>query len=120
MASADQSTYSKDQVAQTLASAHFQSDPGITRIFRLLARDDAVEGCADEPIKLLEINEHTIPNGIQPVRFGPDASDGILYPSVVIELTKGEFEQLEDGQLQLPNDWRRGEEYAALAGGQGN
>lgn len=103
---------SKDELAQQLASLHYEDHPGISRIFRVLTADTSSEEKPDEPIKLLEVNEDTIAAGIQPLRFGPDPSGGVPYPLIVIELTPEEFEQLNRGGLELPKPWRLGSEYA--------
>jgi len=63
----------KDAAACKLAAAHYEVEVGITQIFRLTGTAEA-EGLPDEPIKLLEVNENTIPAGIMPpgLRPGPD------------------------------------------------
>ena len=73
---------SKDEVAATLARVHYESDPSMQRIYRLKGDDD-LEARPDEPIKLLEVNEDTIPSGIQPLYFGPTAESG---PSILVHV----------------------------------
>lgn len=107
----------KDKAARELATAHFEVDPAIQRIFRLLPaaaereRDDA------EPIKLLEVNADTVAAGIQPVYFGPDVSHGLLFASVIVEVRPEEYEALRKGTLTLPHGWRIAEEYRRPSGG---
>lgn len=80
------------------------------QIIRLKASAEA-EARPDEPIKLLEVNEDTVPSGIQPLHFGASAASGITYPSVIVEVTPDEFKQIEAGMLILPDGWVRGHAY---------
>lgn len=108
----------KDDVAARLAREHYKIEPGITRILRL-SRADGNEDAPGEPVKLLEVNEHTIPTGIQPLHFGPAPQHGITCPSVIIEVTPEEFARIERGELKLPAGWRVEADIpkpAALAG----
>lgn len=98
----------KEEVARILAEFHYRTEPGITEIFRLKSNGEAEE-LPDEPVKLLEVNEDTIPSGVMPLGFGPSPSDGITYASIIVELTPEEFEEVRSGQLPLPNDWTIGE-----------
>jgi hypothetical protein len=97
----------KDQVAFDLAQSHYVVEPGITQIFRLI--NDVHEDRPDEPIKLLEVSEYSLPVGIMPVYF--HASAEFAYPSAIVEITPAEFVRLvhEGGDLRLPAGWRIGE-----------
>ena len=95
----------KDEAAAELAEAHYSMDKGLRAIYRLVGENEAD---AKEPIKLLEINEDTLPAGIVPVSLGPHPRQGIYFSSVIVEITPDEFRQLERGILRLPYDWRRG------------
>jgi len=64
----------------------------------------------DTPIKLLEVNTNTFASGVMPVYFGPVRASGILYPSVIVEVTPDEFERIRSHQLSLPNGWMIAEE----------
>ncbi len=96
----------KDIVAIDLAQAHRDADPAITRVVRLLSDSEAQ---TMEPIKLLEVNPETSPSGVLPIAFAPDLETGIPFPAIIIEVTESEFELIEDGQLSLPDGWRRGQ-----------
>jgi len=98
----------KDQVALRLATAHYEIEPGITQIFRLNASAPA-ELQPDEPIKLLEVNEDTIAAGVMPLGFGPLPEYGINFPSVIVEVTPVEYEQIRQKALPLPLNWSVGE-----------
>jgi hypothetical protein len=98
---------SKDQVADTLAQAHYTVELGIQQIIRLLSAEEQDDS---EPIKLLVVNANTVPGGIQPLFFGPQNANGILYPSMIIEITPEEYQQLQAGALRLPNNLRLGQE----------
>lgn len=95
----------KDEAAKDLANKHYQVEAGIERIFRIMGSAD-VELQPNEPIKLLEVNESTVPSGIMPIRFGPAPESGIHFPSVIVEVTPEEFEKIQTKELALPNDWR--------------
>ena len=94
----------KEQVAQMLAAAHREAEPGIVRIVRLMGGREAE---AREPVKLLEVNPATSPSGVLPIAFAADPPD-VPFPSVVVEVTPEEFTRIAQGQLALPNDWALG------------
>lgn len=98
-------TPDKNKIARQLADAHRKFEPSISRIVRVVALE---EPATDEPVKLLEVNPATSPSGIIPIVFGPDPPK-IPFPSVVIEVTEGEFESILDGRLPLPEGWRLGD-----------
>ncbi len=95
---------SKDDEARDLAQRHYQIEPGITQILRITDRPD-VEVSRAEPIKLLEVNQATVPSGIMPLQFGPDPASGIHYPSVIVEVTPEEFQKIQARELSLPPGW---------------
>jgi len=95
----------KDDIAKTLAEAHRAVEPSITRIIRIITE---TEDETREPIKLLEVNPATSPSGIFPIGFTADPPR-IPYPSVVIEVTESEYEQIRSNKLSLPEGWRLGE-----------
>jgi hypothetical protein len=99
----------KEEVAFRLAQSHFAVEPGISMIFRLLS-EEARENEPREPVKLLEVNEDSIPVGIRPVYFRPHSASGIVFPSAIIEITPEEFDQLSRGDAthRLPPGWRIG------------
>ena len=95
----------KLQVAKALAQSHRRLEPGIRLIFQVISdREDY----PDEPLKLLEVNPDTSPSGIFPIAFNADPPT-VPFPSVVIEVTDGEFERIRAGSLLLPDGWKLGE-----------
>jgi hypothetical protein len=94
----------KDEVAQMLAEAHREIEPSISRIVRLISDE---ENDGREPVKLLEVNPHTSPSGIVPVAFGADPP-AVPFPSVVVEVTENEYQEIIRGTLPLPPGWRLG------------
>jgi len=104
----------KEAIAQRLAEAHYAIEPGIELIIQLLASPER-EADPKETIKLLEVNNDTTADGIHPVFFGPHAASGIVYPSVIIEVTPDEYEQIQRDSAKLPNGWRLGHEWARPA-----
>ncbi|MDQ2799408.1 MAG: hypothetical protein M3Y13_07170 [Armatimonadota bacterium] len=102
----------KDEVTVELAEAHYSMDNGLRAIYRLLGDD---EDDAQEPIKLLEINEDTIPAGIIPLYFRVRPTRNVFYSYVIVEIKPEEFEQLQQGRLELPDGWKPGELYTREA-----
>src|SRR5438552_3535274 len=99
----------KREVAQKLARVHYDVEPGMTRIFTI-AEIPEVEDLPGTPIKLLEVNAGTVPAGVMPLYFGPVPASGIPYPSIIVEVTPVEFEQIQSNKLRLPDGWTIGEE----------
>jgi hypothetical protein len=98
----------RNEVAHRLAEAHFHSEPSITNIYRLIGPN---ENDADEPIKLLEVNQDTVPGGIQPIYFSAHPASGIMYPSAVVDVTPEEFERIQRNELNLPTGWTIGDPF---------
>jgi hypothetical protein len=94
----------KDRAAERLASAHRDAEPEIVEIVRIIGDE---EDRPTEPIKLLEVNPATSPSGVVPVAFTADPPD-VPYPSVVVEVTEGEFAEIQRARLPLPHGWRLG------------
>lgn len=99
----------KDEEAKELAKKHYQVEAGLTHVIRIGGTAD-VELRPNEPIKLLEVNENTIPAGIMPIQFGPSPAAGVHYSSVIVEVTPDEYERIRTGELRLPDGWTLGEE----------
>lgn len=99
-------TASKEQVAATVACIHRDVQEGLVRVFRLRAADEA----SDPYVRLLEINTLTSASGIVPLNFAALPEDGIHLPVSIIEITPGEFANLQEGRLQLPVGLHLGEE----------
>ncbi len=104
-------TTDRERAARELATAHFEVDPAIQRIFRVVQADHERERESAEPIKLLEVNAETIAAGIQPVYFGPDASRGQPFATIIVEIRPEEYEALQKGALSLPDGWQVAAEY---------
>ncbi|MGL4464056.1 MAG: hypothetical protein ACRC1K_18035 [Planctomycetia bacterium] len=94
----------KDETAAWLADFHYEIEPGIQAIYRLSAGDD-VEQKRDEPIKLLEVNQDAVEAGIMPLHFDKAPQRDVYYSSIIVEVSPTEFQQIENGELSLPNDW---------------
>ncbi len=99
----------KDDQAKRLAQRHYEIEEGITQIFQIRQRVD-LEVTRSEPVTLLEVNANTIPSGIMPIQFGPNLSSGFKFPSVILEVTPGEFEKIRSHELALPEGWEIGAE----------
>jgi hypothetical protein len=109
LALGDSGMWNKDEEARKLADAHYKVEEGITQIFRIVLRRPKDESRPDEPIKLLEVNEATVPLGIRPVGFGPAPAWGLHFPSLIIQITPGEYEEIQNRTLKLPKGWTIGD-----------
>ena len=96
---------SREDTAVVLAKAHMEVDPSIRIVYRIRVGDER-EGDFATTIHLLEVTEMTPEAGIVPVGFGPRKQDGLLYPSVVVQITPSELERIQAGSLALPGEWR--------------
>jgi hypothetical protein len=105
----------KTRVARDLANRHYQTETGLTRIFRLSGSAE-VEMRPFEPIKLLEVNENTFASGVQPLQFGPAPASGVPFPSVIVEVTPDEFIRIQSKEIPLPKGWILGDELPKPSG----
>lgn len=97
----------KAETAQIVADIYFQIDQGTRRVFRVIGGDEANE---EKPVRLLEVNDITPEAGIMPLGI-PAAPDlDVHYSTIIIEISPGEFERLQRGELVLPHGWKLGEE----------
>jgi hypothetical protein len=104
-------SHRQDVEAAALARAHYEVEPGLRAIYRLEGPDPN-----DLRIKLLEVNEQTVPTGIVPVGFAPHPASGLHYPSVVIEVAPREYEAIQHKELSLPAGWEVRDSYERPAG----
>ena len=107
---------SKEEEAKELAQRHYAVEVGVRDIFVLkdtveVAVEHGSEPAAGngETIKLLEVNENTIPSGVVPIQFGPAPASGIHFSSIIVEVTPDEFNKIKAKELPLPGGWELGE-----------
>ena len=98
----------KDAEAMALAQKHHELEAGLAQIFRITGTAE-LELRPVEPIKLLEVNENTVPSGILPIQFGPSPASGLYYPSIILEVTPDEFQRIQNQELKLPKGWKVGD-----------
>lgn len=89
---------SKLKVAMSLAKAHFSVEPNLKRVCLIEPFDNEDP---NDPIKLLEVVEGTIERGIEPVAFTADPVHGIDYPSIIVEVSPAEYEDIRKGKLHF-------------------
>src|SRR5271170_977484 len=89
---------SRLEAARSLAKAHFAVEPNLKRAFLIEPLDSEDPR---EPIKLLEVVEGTIERGIDPLAFTADPARGIDYPSIIVEVSPAEYENLRKGKLHF-------------------
>lgn len=90
----------KAEVAKDLIEYHVRTESGIVRAFRYERKDG---DRTDEPVKLLEVSQSTVPAGVLPIYFGP--STDTPFPVVIVELTEDEFQSIRQGDMNLPEGW---------------
>jgi hypothetical protein len=95
----------KDRVAEEIAIAHYLYEPAVSRIYRLIAANEANN---EEPIKLLELNRDTVSIGIEPIYFGQNETD---YPLVLVVISPEEYSQQIIEELQNKYGWELGDAY---------
>jgi hypothetical protein len=100
----------KANTAKELAKRHYGIEEGLTNVFRYSSGSAKVEAIPAEPIKFLEVNTATVPTGVMPLQFGPVPASGILFPSVIIEVTPDEYRRIQTRELELPSGWDLSEE----------
>lgn len=91
--------------AYDLALRRYEIETGLKTVFYYRG-DGPVDDGDEEPIRLLEVNENTIPSGIMPIQFAPSPEIGIAFPTAIIEVTPEEFEKIERQELALPAGWK--------------
>lgn len=100
-------TMTRDEAVRHLAKLHVQVDPSIQAIYRVVSDQEHSE---TEPIKLLEVNRDTFPmDEIWPLGFDGTAASG-NYPTILMEITPQQFEDLRADRCRLPHEWKLGEE----------
>lgn len=98
--------HTKRETAELLAANHFDVEPNLQCVHLLEPLD---EGNPDQPIALLEVVEGTIERGIEPIGFAADPQRGIDYPSVVVEVSPREYQDIRSNRLDLgPSGWTVG------------
>jgi len=103
----------REDLAEALARKHYEVESGLTHVYHIqdkldLSQQVCVEHTRAAPIRLLEVNENTVPSGIMPLSFGPAPASGITLPSVIVEVTPAEFARIQSDDLQLPEGWAVG------------
>jgi hypothetical protein len=84
--------------AQRLAEQHYRLQPEISGILAFPGQGAS--------IRLLEINDSLPASGMaMPLGFKAMPASGIPYPSVIVSVTSGEFDQIKKKQMQLPPGW---------------
>ncbi len=102
---------SKLETAKNLARAHSGVEPNLKKVFLIEPLND---NNPNDPIKLLEVVEGTIERGIDSVSFAPDPVRGIEYPSIIVEISPTEYENIQvllDRKNKLGlSAWKLGEQ----------
>lgn len=99
----------RDEAARHLAELQTNLNPTL-HVYRVTSSDPQTEQSDSEPLKLLYVNEFTFPiDEIWPLGFEPTAASG-NFPTIIIDVSPEQFDQIRDGKLRLPHDWKLGEE----------
>jgi len=94
-----------------LARAHLDVEPNLERVFLLEPID---ERPPNDSIALLEVVAGTIERGIEPIAFTTDPAHGIEYPSLIVEVSPREYQDICDRKLDIrARGWTVGVELTA-------
>jgi hypothetical protein len=91
----------KDDVAKELVQHHFQVEPELRVVYRILGDEEASPGV---PIRLLEVNAATVATGSIEV-FGFAPSQGVPFPVEIAEITPDELAAFQKTPGALPAGW---------------
>lgn len=94
-------TTRKDESAERLIDWHFQVEPEMLEIYRIIM---PTEEEPDDPIRLLEVSASTLPTG-EVMAFSFRAAGDIYYPCTVAIVTPNELERIRRGDIPLPSGW---------------
>jgi hypothetical protein len=101
----------KDDVTDELVRHHFEIEPNIVAIYRVIGDNEADPG---EPIRLLQVNSDTLPTGeLMPFLFRATAD--VPYQTVIAEVTPDELDALERQGLPAGWDLKRARKYERTA-----
>lgn len=90
----------KDAIAADLINWHFQVEPGLVSVYRIISENEAD---ASEPIKLVEVNTRTMATGTFDA-FGFAATPDVPYRTVIAEVTPQEFVEFRNTG-RFPRGW---------------
>jgi hypothetical protein len=91
----------KDEEATELASKHYEVETGMIQFFRVTGSPE-IEVRPTEPIKLLKVNENTVPSGIMQSHFAHRLDLPPLRPvtapagRIFIKLLRGAIDRIVD------------------------
>ena len=102
MSNTTETTFDRDQFARWYAKRHMETDTGVRQIYYL------PKNAASREIRFLEVNdlisELAEP---EPIDFGVDIGGADAHTLLVLDVTPGQWEAIQKGQLALPNGWSR-------------
>ncbi len=91
----------KDDAAEELVRHHFDLEPELQVVYRILTDGDAAP---EAPIRLLEVNAATPSTGsVEVFVFGPSRS--VPFTVEIAEITPEELEEFEQNPDALPRGW---------------
>ncbi|MCA9542074.1 MAG: hypothetical protein KC620_24425 [Myxococcales bacterium] len=87
----------RDQAARKLVAWHFEVEPGLREVYLLVGADG-------EPIRLLEVNEATVPSDrFEAYVFAP--TKDVPFHTAIAEVTPDELAHLRRTPGALPSNW---------------
>lgn len=96
----------RQEAMQQLARDRYLYEDGIETIHSIKSKDGDKP---EDPIRLLQVNTNTTASGIVALRFPPTPASG-NFPTIIVEVTPGEYRDIKEEKLKLPVDWVVGEE----------
>lgn len=92
----------KDTIAAELIRWHFKVEPGLVTVYRVMSDNEADP---KEPIKLIEVNTHTVSSfagNFEAFGFAPTRD--VPFPTLIAEVTPDELAELRKNG-RLPHGW---------------
>jgi hypothetical protein len=94
--------FERDAIAHWYARQHLYTDPGIRTVFYLPGN------APDREIRLIEVNDlmgESDGDTLEPVNFGVDVGKDVEHALFVLDVTPGQWERIQHGDLELPSGW---------------
>jgi len=88
-----------EELIKRIVILHFELEDGIEKIIWFNSE-------SKNEIRLIEVSRIALPTGsFQPFRFPP--TDEIPFPLMIADVTPKEWEQIQRGEIQIPQDWNK-------------
>ena len=97
-----QTAFDRDAMAKWYAKQHHKTDPGIQSVYYLPTN------APEREIRFLEVNELIADindDTLEPIDFGVDTGMEGEHKLLVLDVTPGQWDRIQQGSLALPQGW---------------